>query len=247
MSTKIIFLGAGDAMNSEGQAQQAILLSTNEFKLLVDCGANTLMRLQQMKINPNEIDAVLFTHFHADHFIGTVNFDLSLIFNYPRSRNLLYMGPTGLQKQCEKLFDLSYPTVYPNDSFVREFSEYEAGKKYVVNDGKAVIETFAMKHAPESLGYRIFIGGKYIAITGDTSWHDGILDLAKGSDCLICESFHYGKPQPNIGHCSYAEIREHKDKIATEKIILTHTSSEVHQNKDTLDFTLALDGNVIEV
>ena len=247
MSVKITFLGTGDASNSGGRAQQAILLTTPDLTLLVDCGANTLQRLQQMQINPNEIDAVLFTHFHADHFLGTVHLDLSLIFDFPRKRNLLYLGPVGLKQRCEQLFSLSYPRLYPNDNFVREMVEYEPNQKYVVLDNRAIIETFPMEHAPESLGYRIFLNGKYIAITGDTQWHDGIIDLAKNSDCLICECFHYKKPQPRIGHCSYEEISENSDRIDTKKIILLHAHREVLAHKDNIDFTIANDGEVIEI
>ena len=77
MSVSITFIGTGDAFNSGGRAHQSILLCSDNFKMLIDCGSNTLLRLQQMNINPNDIDAVLFTHFHADHFLGTAHFDLS--------------------------------------------------------------------------------------------------------------------------------------------------------------------------
>ncbi|WP_372369862.1 MBL fold metallo-hydrolase [Candidatus Uabimicrobium sp. HlEnr_7] len=250
MSVKITFIGTGDATNSGGRAQQSILLSTDNFKLLVDCGANTLMRFQQMQLNPNDVDAILFTHFHADHFMGTAHFDLSLLFDFPRKRDMLYIGPVGLNDRCEKLFQLSYPNLYSKkeyNHFARKITEYEPNQKYVIDNNKVIVETFPMEHAPESLGYRIFMGGKYVAITGDTQWHEGIIDLAKGSDCLICESFHYNKPEPRIGHCSYQEIKENRDRIDSNKIILVHGHKEVIANAENLDIALANDGDIVEL
>lgn len=249
-NVKITFLGTGDAVNSGGRAHQSILLESSNFRLLVDCGANTLLRFQQLGLNPDSIDAVLFTHFHADHFLGLANFDLSLVFNFLRKREIIYVGPVGLQQRCERLFKLSYPTVYPSEyseKFLRQIEEYDANKSYILADGKVNIDTFPMQHSSESLGYRISMEGKQISITGDTQWHDGIIDLAKGSDILICESFHFKKPDPCIGHCSYEEIEEYKEKLETNQIILIHGSSDLLKNKEKVLIPVAEDGQVIEL
>ena len=37
---------------------------------LVDCGASSLIAMRRFGVAPNDIDMILLTHFHGDHFGG---------------------------------------------------------------------------------------------------------------------------------------------------------------------------------
>ena len=64
------FLGTGDAFASGGRFQTCIMLETNQERVLLDCGASSLIPIKRAGIDPNEISLVLITHLHGDHFGG---------------------------------------------------------------------------------------------------------------------------------------------------------------------------------
>ena len=60
-------------------SMSAFLLESDNKKALFDTGLNEKLstgipdRLKELKINPNEIDYIFITHFHADHIGGLIN------------------------------------------------------------------------------------------------------------------------------------------------------------------------------
>jgi len=70
---RVTTVGAGDAFGSGGRFQTCIALAADEAtapSLLLDCGATNLTALRQQQIDPNQIQAVLVSHLHGDHFGG---------------------------------------------------------------------------------------------------------------------------------------------------------------------------------
>jgi ribonuclease Z len=63
--------------------------------ILVDCGEGTQIPLKMAEWGFKTIDAVLFTHYHADHIAGLTGFLLTLG-NSGREEPLTLMGPPGL-------------------------------------------------------------------------------------------------------------------------------------------------------
>jgi ribonuclease BN (tRNA processing enzyme) len=66
MSMKVTLLGTGTGIPQAGRSQSAILVEAQK-PLLLDCGAGTLLRLEQAGIDIEELKTVVLTHFHLDH------------------------------------------------------------------------------------------------------------------------------------------------------------------------------------
>ena len=66
MSLKVTLLGTGVGIPQPGRSQAAILIE-NDLPLLLDCGAGTLLRLDQVGAGPEAIDTVVLSHLHLDH------------------------------------------------------------------------------------------------------------------------------------------------------------------------------------
>ncbi len=67
---KIKFLGTGSAITSLHRFHSSFLITSSDYKLLVDCGDGIAHALLQQAIGFNEIDAILISHFHPDHYTG---------------------------------------------------------------------------------------------------------------------------------------------------------------------------------
>jgi ribonuclease Z len=92
---EVIFLGTGGSAPSAARAPSATVVRREGEVLLVDCGEGSQRQLLRSTLGLTEIDAILFTHFHADHVLGLPG----LLKTYDlqgRQHPLELIGPTGL-------------------------------------------------------------------------------------------------------------------------------------------------------
>jgi len=89
---KIQFLGTGDAFCSGGRFQTSFLVTSPQFNFLIDCGGTTLLALKSQKVAIDQLDGVLISHFHGDHFGGLPYLLLALKFQTNRSTPLLSLA-----------------------------------------------------------------------------------------------------------------------------------------------------------
>src|SRR3978361_308689 len=95
MDIEVIFLGTGGSAPSAARAPAATVLRREGDVLLVDCGEGTQRQLLRSTLGLTELDAILFTHYHADHVLGLPG----LLKTYElqgREHPLRLIGPTGL-------------------------------------------------------------------------------------------------------------------------------------------------------
>ena len=89
------FVGCGDAFGSGGQFNTCFHLVGRNVNALIDCGATSLVAMNKLAINRNDIDTILITHFHADHIGGLPFFILEANYVLKRQRGLTIAGPPG--------------------------------------------------------------------------------------------------------------------------------------------------------
>jgi ribonuclease BN (tRNA processing enzyme) len=68
--SKIIFVGTASGKTSAKRNHSSFLIKTSNHNLLVDAGDGIAKALLQQEIKFTDIDSILFTHYHADHFTG---------------------------------------------------------------------------------------------------------------------------------------------------------------------------------
>jgi ribonuclease Z len=66
MSLKVTMLGTGVGVPQPGRSQAAVLVE-NDQNLLLDCGAGTLLRLDEVGVDLETLDTVVLSHLHLDH------------------------------------------------------------------------------------------------------------------------------------------------------------------------------------
>ena len=71
---------------------------------LIDCGASSLPALKRLGIARDDIDLILITHFHGDHFGGLPFFLLDAQFSR-RGRPLAIAGPQGIETRLKKVME----------------------------------------------------------------------------------------------------------------------------------------------
>lgn len=239
-SVRIRFLGSGDAFGSGGRFQTCILAESSGHSCLIDCGASSLIALKGADVDPNEIDAVLITHLHGDHFGGLPFLILDGQFSGRRS-DLRVAGPPGLRARVDEAMEVFFPgSSRTRRRFEVQFQELPEGLPASV--GPLRVTPYEVVHACGAPPYalRVEVNGRTFAYSGDTEWTDRLVAAASGTDLFICESYFYEKRIPF--HLDYSTIMQHRLALACERIVLTHMSSPMLSRLSEIDLEAAYDG-----
>jgi ribonuclease Z len=142
----VAFLGTGGAVPSARRNTASLLVARGGERLLFDCGEGT-QRQMQRSLGLVQVDAIYFTHFHADHFLGLPGllktYDLT-----GRERPLTIYGPRGLRELIQGL-----GRVIGRVKYRLELVELEPGDA-VTRDG-AEIRAFPVEHSVRAQGYAL--------------------------------------------------------------------------------------------
>src|SRR6202165_718007 len=98
------FVGCGDALGSGGRYNTCFHVTGAGVNFLIDCGASSLPALKGLGIARDEIDLILITHFHGDHFAGLPFLLLDAQFTR-RTRPLFIAGPEGIEVRLTQVME----------------------------------------------------------------------------------------------------------------------------------------------
>lgn len=243
---KLTFIGSGDAFGSGGRFHTCFLVEAPDFTFLIDCGVSAPVALKKSGVNTAEIDAVIVSHLHGDHFGGIPYLILDGHYVSGRTRPLVIAGPAGVADRVTAATDVLYPGVNEiQRAFATEFIRLKAGETSVVGAATVIPREVPHGGGAPCHALRVEFGGKIIAYTGDAGWTEEIPRVAEGADLLICEAFFYEGDAP--GHLSYQTLLEHQSELKCKRMILTHMGGEVLARLDELEIEAAYDGLAVSL
>lgn len=166
MSLNLTLLGSGSSGN-------ATLVSDGETHILVDVGLSgreTVRRLAECGISPDQVSAIVLSHEHGDHCRGVAPFVKHL--EVPVFLTDGAYGAAGLEIEDRK----------------RE--RFETGRAFDIHG--FVFTPFAVPHdAADPVAFTIERDGVKIAIVLDLGYLSNLaVERLKGCDCIVIESNH---------------------------------------------------------
>jgi ribonuclease BN (tRNA processing enzyme) len=238
---RVNVVGSGDAFGSGGRFQTCIALATNRDeppRVLLDCGATSLTAMRQQQLDPNEIDTVLVSHLHGDHFGGIPFLVLDGQFRH-RTRDLTVIGPPGTRSRLEQAME----TLFPGSSTVRRRFDVRVAEhvdRHAVELASLRVTPFEVRHASGAPAYALRTDGptSSLAYSGDTEWTDALLDAAHGVDLFLCEGY---SPSPVRWHLDLDTLAHQRDRFTCAQLVLTHLSPTALAS-DLADWQVAHDG-----
>jgi ribonuclease BN (tRNA processing enzyme) len=249
----VSFIGSGDAFGSGGRFQACILLHApghDSGKVLLDCGASSLIALKQQRHNPNQIGLVLLSHLHGDHFGGVPFLVLDGQFTH-RTQPLHVAGPAGVRERVQAAMEVLFPgsTRAQRRFNVRfhELTDRRPRRFDLERAGLVVVVPYEVVHASgaPALALRVAWQGHTIAYTGDTEWTEALIEVARGVDLLIAEGYTY---QRKIRfHLDVATLQQQAGRLAARRIILTHLSPDLLARVGELGWETAADGMTLQL
>jgi ribonuclease BN (tRNA processing enzyme) len=238
------FVGCGDAFGSGGRFNTCFHLVGAATNLLIDCGASSLVALKRFDIAREPVDAILLTHFHADHFGGVPFFVLDAQFS-GRTRPLTIAGPPGLDDWVMRAME----TAFEHSSKVARKFEIRLvtlPERAVSMVAGVEVTPFPVVHGKSGgpfYALRIAAEERTVTYSGDTEWTDSLVAASEGADLFVAESYVYERLTRN--HLSYAALVENRHRLSARRIVLTHMSPDMLAHAGDVPETCAEDGMVL--
>jgi phosphoribosyl 1,2-cyclic phosphate phosphodiesterase len=178
------------------------------------------LRLQLLDTNITRVDAVLFTHLHADHTHGID--DLRAI-TARRDAHLPMYGSAETLAGLAQKFDY----IFDDRILAAPGSSKPQGRPIALSPGVSVriadveVTPVTLPHGPVTVyGYRI---GPLAYVTDAQSMPDAAIDVLRGARVLVINAL-FHRPHPS--HLSVAEAISAARRIGAERTYLTHLTHE---------------------
>jgi len=213
----------------------------------MEAGPDLLGTMKRSGLRPGDIDIILISHLHGDHYGGLPFLMLEYLYETRLDHPVVIAGPRNLEPRCWRLMKTLFPT-FDLAAIKRKIRFVELTPGGTAKIGKAKVTSIRSPHtAPDiSLSLRVETGGRTIAFSGDTGWNDELVGLVEGADLFICECTYY-ESQHLTFHLNYPEIAANRDKFNVGRMVLTHLGREVLSHKSDVAVEMAFDGMRIEI
>src|SRR3977135_4147584 len=233
---QVRFVGCGDALGSGGRFNTCFHIAGARVNFLIDCGASSLPALKRLGLARDDIDLILITHFHGDHFGGLPFLLLDAQFAR-RTRPLVIAGPEGIETRLtqvmEALFEHSSKTKQRFDLSIVALTPEESR-----TFGAVKVTPYPVVHGESGgpfLAYRIEAEARVISYSADTEWTETLIPAARDADLFIAEAYYYDKIVKN--HLSLKTLEAHLPEINAKRLILTHMSDDMLERLEQLPYT----------
>jgi ribonuclease BN (tRNA processing enzyme) len=235
---RLTVLGKSPSWQDAGGACSGYLITDDDAALLLDCGNGVFGKLRQ-HIDYVDVDAVLISHLHADHFLDLIPYAYALTYA-PRQQPVPVDRWPGTDQPARP--ELHAPRnatetfrrgvgAWGNEDLIESaFDLHEYGPRDTVRVGSLearfsevphYAETFAVNLTSNSNGGRLTFGA-------DSRPGQEVVDAARGTDLLLVEAT---LPRPERtgvrGHMTPSEAGEHAKRAGAKRVVLTHISDEL--------------------
>jgi phosphoribosyl 1,2-cyclic phosphate phosphodiesterase len=179
-------------------------------KILVDAGPD--LREQALRHDIRRIDAILFTHSHADHILGI---DDVRRFNWLMKQPMACYGDAQTLEDIRKTFHYVFDPATPKGGGL-------PAVELTRIDGRIRIGSLEVQPIPLWHGERPILGfrfGRFAYLTDCNRLADEAWPLLEGLDAVVIDAL---REQPHPTHFSLDEAIETAQRIGARRTFFTH-------------------------
>jgi ribonuclease BN (tRNA processing enzyme) len=235
---RLTVLGKSPAWQDVDGACSGYLLQDGDTCVLVDCGNGVFGKLRKF-VDYVDVDAVVISHLHADHFIDLVPYSYALI-HAPRQQPVPVPPWPGTDcPACPRLIApprarATFRQVvgsWGNEELIEQafaLEEYSVDSEIEV--GPLRFAFSPMPHFIDSHAISVTSanGGGRLAYGADSRPAEELVEFARGADLFLVEAT---LPRPERsgvrGHLTAEEAGEHGRQAGVKRVVLTHISDEL--------------------
>jgi ribonuclease BN (tRNA processing enzyme) len=222
---RLTILGCSGSVPGPNAAASGYLLEADGFLLGLELGNGTLAQLQTVR-DPFDLDALVFSHLHADHCADFSALTVLRRYHpappYPhRPQQLPVYAPADAPW---RLCNAYAPNeVERAETDLTDVYDFRALTGEPVSVGPFEVTAIPVNHPTPAFGLRITDGRSTLAYTGDTGPCAQLDELARDVDVLLSEASWTDAPDRPPGvHLSGKQAGELAARAGAGRLLLTH-------------------------
>ena len=235
---RLTVLGKSPSWQDAGGACSGYLLEEQGTAVLIDCGNGVFSKLR-LFCDYVDVDAVVISHLHADHFLDLVPYAYALTYaprqqpvpvdRWPGTDNPArpeLHGPRGARDVFRRVAGAWGPEELIENAF--ELREYEESDELTI--GPLSVRFQGVPHFTETYAMRFSSsnGAGQLVYGADCRPTEALTDFAAGSELMLVEAT---LPRPERdgqrGHLTPEEAGQHGQVAGVKRLVLTHISDEL--------------------
>lgn len=235
---RLTVLGAGPAYTDREDASGACYLVTSGgTHVLLDLGQGSFPRIFR-RLHPADLDAVVVSHLHPDHFIDLVPLRHFLRYEFEPPRRVRVLGPGDLVRRLDAL--------HGQPGFTAQALDVERLGEQPRRIGHLDVLARLVTHTDESYAVRVAAdGGPGLVYSGDCGRAEDIGPLLRRGDTLLAEvSFGPGPVPPGVLHLDGPAVARLAVASGAGRVLLTHLQMGYDADETLASVRDAYDGPV---
>lgn len=226
--TRLVLLGVGGGPRPRtASSAPAQVIVVGDVAYVVDCGNGVARQLVSAGVALPRLRHVFLTHHHSDHNADYGNLLLLAWASGLRTRVDTW-GPPPIERMTRLFFEMN-----AYDVAIRVADEgrvapeplvhvHELATAGLVMRDESVTVTAALVHHPPvvpAFAFRFDGAGRSIVISGDTTFSESLIELARGADVLVHEALYVPAVDRLVARVgNAARLKEH--------LVASHTAAE---------------------
>ena len=240
-TVSVTVCGSAGTHVGPGRACSSYLLSAGGHRVVLDLGNGSLANVQRV-CDVADLDAVVVSHQHPDHFADVYSLYYALRFHPDGPHSVGGYAPAGTSA-----FALQLLATDATEQFGRIVALETVGAGDVVREGPMRLEFFRARHPIETLAVRVEVGGVVIAYSADTAPAPEIVDCARGADLFICDAtwLERQRPLPEGVHMTGVEAGKAAAEAGVHRLLLSHILPCLDPDETFAEAAGAFDGELL--
>jgi len=244
---RITVLGKSPSWQDAGGACSGYLVDDGETQALIDCGSGVFSKLRTVG-DYADLDAIVVSHMHADHFIDLIPFACGLTYapRDARRRPQLHLPPGG----SEQLDTLVRGAGHSGDLISGAFALREYDPAGAVTIGSLHVRFQAVPHFIPTYAIELRSAARperRFTYGADHRATDALDAFAAATDLLLLEATmaHPEADREGLrGHMTPAQAGALAARCGAQRLVLTHISDELDAEWALAQARSAFDGRL---
>jgi ribonuclease BN (tRNA processing enzyme) len=237
---RLTVLGKSPSWQDVDGACSGYLLEEDGTSVLLDCGNGVFGKMRRF-VDYVDVDGVVLSHLHADHFLDLVPFSYALTYA-PRQQPVpvppwpgtdsparpRLCAPPGAAQVFRRVVGAWGNEDLIENAFTLE--EYEPDSELEI--GPFRVSFTPVPHFLDTFAISVQANGARLAYGADSRPAPELVEFARGSDLFLVEATLPRPERTGIrGHLTPEEAGAHAREAGAKRVVLTHISDELDQER----------------